>query len=166
MDSEVLDILYRKYRARAYAYCISLCGDPELAQDIVADAFVKAYLSLPDAVPSFLYWLLRVCKNLWYDHLRRNRQEADLDSIPWLTDGETPELRFLQNERSRCLWQAMGELPAPDREMVILHYFSGLSLLEIARLTSKSYDAVRQRITRLRQTLKKRLEEQGYGYEL
>lgn len=166
MDSEVLDMLYRKYQARAYAYCIALCGDPELAQDIVADAFVKAYLSLPDVVPSFLYWLLRVCKNLWYDHLRRSRQEADLDSIPWLTDGETPELRFLQNERSRCLWQAMGELPAPDRELVILHYFSGLSLLEIARLTGKSHDAVRQRITRLRHTLKKRLEEQGYGYEL
>ena len=78
----------------------------------------------------------------------------------------TPELRFLQNQRSRCLWLELGKLSVPDREFLTLHYFSGLSLLEIARLTGKSHDAVRQRISRLRQTLKKRLEEQGYGYEL
>lgn len=166
MDAQLLDMLYRKYHCRAYAYCVSLCGDPELAQDLVSDAFVKAYLSLPDQVPSFLYWLLRVCKNLWYDHLRRMRHETDGEAIPWLTDGSTPELQFLQNERSRFLWQAIGELSGPDRELLILHYFSGIPLVEIAKLTGKSYAGVRQQITRLRKALKNRLEEQGYGYEL
>lgn len=44
-----------------------------------------------------------------------------------------------------------------------LHYFSALPLTEIAPLLGKSYAATRQRLVRLRQILKQRMEEQGYG---
>lgn len=57
----------------------------------------------------------------------------------------------------------MGCLSPPDRELVVLHYFSGLSLQEIAPILNVSYAAVRQRMVRLRQILKQRMEEQGYG---
>lgn len=163
MDPDLLEQLYRKYYGAAYAYCLALCGDEYLAQDITADAFVKAYLSLPEEVPSFRYWLLRVCKNLWIDHLRRHRREVSDAPLEHMTDGVTPETRCIQSERSRCLWNAIGTLPPLDRELVTLHYVSGVSLQEAARLLGKSYPAVRQRMVRLRQTLKQRMEEQGYG---
>ncbi|MBP3683496.1 MAG: sigma-70 family RNA polymerase sigma factor [Oscillospiraceae bacterium] len=165
MDAELLEQLYRKYYAGALLYCTALCGDEELAKDLTADAFVKAYLSLPDEIPSFRYWLLRVCKNLWLDHLRKHRREISDEPLQFLADNHTPETWYLQDERRRCLWQAIGTLPPNDREMLILHYFSGLSLQEIAPMTGKSYGAVRQRMVRLRQTLKIKMEEQGYGMD-
>ncbi len=163
MDSDLLEELYHKYHSAAYAYCLTLCGDHHLAADIVADAFVKAYLSLPDDVPSFRYWLLRVCKNLYFDHLRRRKLEASEEPPESLSDGVTPESLYIQNETKRALWNAIAALSPADRELLTLHYFAGLPLRDIAPIVGKSYPAVRQRMVRLRQTLKQRMEEQGYG---
>lgn len=163
MDKELLEQLYRKYYGAAYAYCIALCGDPHLAQDIVADAFVKACLSLPDDVPSFRYWLLRVCRNLWIDQKRRQQFVTSGEPLQFIPDTRTPETEYLKKEQYQALWKAMGCLSPPDRELVVLHYFSGLSLQEIAPILNVSYAAVRQRMVRLRQELKQRMEEQGYG---
>ena len=134
-----------------------------MAEDIVADAFVKAYLSLPDEIPSFRYWLLRVCKNLWLDHCRRSKKLVSEEALAAIADPRTPESVFLTNERQQILWQAIATLSPLDRELVTLHYFSGLPLNEIAALMGKSHDAVRQRMVRLRTALKQRMEEQGYG---
>lgn len=166
MDAQLLEQLYRTYYTSALLYCTALCGQEELAKDLVADAFVKAYLSLPDHIPSFRYWLLRVCKNLWIDHLRKYSREVSAEPLQYLPGDCSPETSYLRNERSRFLWKTIAALPPSDREILILHYFSGLSLQEIAPIAGKSYPAVRQRIARLRQTLKQQLEEQGYGSDI
>lgn len=163
MDRKLLEELYRRHYGPAILYCTALCGDEHLAQDIVADAFVKACLSLPDDVPSFRYWLLRVCRNLWIDHKRRQKYTAPYPPVENVTDGKTLESEYLKQEQYRALWEAVATLPPADRELVVLHYFSGLSLQEIAPILNISYAATRQRMVRLRQELKKRLEEQGYG---
>lgn len=163
MDRDLLEELYRKYHSAAYAYCLTLCGDHHLASDIVADAFVKAYLSLPEDVPSFRYWLLRVCKNLYFDHLRRRKQEVSDEPLEFLSDGVTPESLYIQSETKRALWKEIAALSPADRELLTLHYFAGLPLKDIAPILGKPYTAVRQRMVRLRQTLKHRMEEQGYG---
>lgn len=165
MDPQLLETLYRKYYTCAIRYCIALCGDEHLAQDIVADAFVKAYLTVSDQPPSFRYWLLRVCKNLWYDHLRKQKHLTGTQVPENLSDGSTPELAYIKNEQMQQLWKAIYKLPQTDRELLILYYFSGVSLQEAAGILGKSYNAVRQRMTRLRQTLKREMEEQGYGQE-
>lgn len=165
MDADLWEELYRKYYASAVLYCTALCGDAHLAQDLTSDAFVKAYLTLPDDVPSFRYWLLRVCKNLWFDHLRRHSREVSDEPLQFMTAPGTPESRYIQGEQNRCLWNAISTLSPLDKELVTLHYFSGLSLQEIAPLMGKSYPATRQRMVRLRETLKQRMEEQGYGRE-
>lgn len=163
MDADILDELFRKYYGPAVLYCLQLCGDGHLAQDLASDSFVKAYLSLPNDVPSFRYWLLRVCRNLWIDHLRKEKWNTSDEPLQYIADRNTPETAFLKKERSRCLWRAISELAPLDRELLTLHYFSGLSLQEAAKLIGKSYPATRQRMVRLRQELKQRMEEQGYG---
>ena len=80
-----------------------------------------------------------------------------------LTVPDTPESLYLRSERQQALWQAIGTLSPLDRELVTLHYFSGLSLQEAAGLLGKSYPATRQRLVRLRKELKQQMEEYGYG---
>ena len=163
MDSKLLEELYRSHYGAVYAYCLTLCGNDQLAQDLAADAFVKAYLSLPNDIPSFRWWLLRVCRNLWFDHLRKEKHLAGSDALEYLSDPATPENRYIQKEQSRFLWHCIASLPPPDRELLTLHYFSGLPLKEIAAMTGTSYPALRQRMVRLRNQLKLRMEEKGYG---
>lgn len=164
MESDILQALYERYYSRAMLYALSLCGDEELAKDLVADAFVRACLSLPEETPSFPYWLMRVCRNLWLDHLRRQRRQAPLEDAAQLPAPDTPETAFLKHERSRALWRSIGRLAPLDREIVTLHYFSGLPLQQVAALVGRSYGATRQRLSRLRQKIKQELEEQGYDF--
>ena len=163
MEADILEKLYREHYSAAMLYCLALCGDEQLAQDLTADAFVKAYLSLPDRIPSFRWWLLRVCKNAWIDHLRRQKGSLGSEPLERFPAPDTPESILLHRERSRVLWQAVKTLSPGDQELVVLHYFSGLSLKEIAQLLGVPYTAVRQRMVRLRQTLKGYMEERGYG---
>lgn len=163
MDADVWEELYRKYYRSAVLYCIGLCGRQQLAEDIATDAFVKAYLSLPNDVTSFRYWLMKVCKNLWIDYLRKHSREIPDEYLPEMSDGTTPETTYILNERNRYLWDIINTLPSFDREMLILHYFSGLTLQEISQLTRRTAPAVRTRMMRLRQTLKNKMEEYGYG---
>lgn len=163
-ENDILQELYDRYYNAALLYTTALCADPELAKDIVADAFVKAYITLPREIPSFQFWLLRVCKNLWIDHLRKRPALLSEEHLLNIADHRTPESIYLQNERYRCLWKSINTLSATDREIVTLHYFSALPLPEVARLVGKTYPAVRQRLTRLRRILKQRMEEQGYDF--
>ncbi len=163
MDHDVLEELYRRHYSAALLYCITLCCDEHLSQDLVSDAFVKAYLSLPDDVPSFRYWLLRVCKNLWIDHLRKQKFLTSAEKLDQLADPVTPETTYIQDQERKALWDAIRSLSPLDRELVTLHYFSALPLTQIAPLLGKSHAATRQRLVRLRQILKQRMEEQGYG---
>lgn len=163
MDSKLLEELYRAHYASVYAYCITLCGSEATAEDLASEAFVKAYLSLPGDIPSFRWWLLRVCRNLWIDQLRRNKHLAGSEALDYLTDAQTPENKYIQEEVYRTLWSCIAALPPGDRELLTLHYFSGLPLKQIAALTGTPYTALRQRMVRLRNQLKQRMEEQGYG---
>ena len=150
MDADVWEELYRKYYRSAVLYCIGLCGRQQLAEDIATDAFVKAYLSLPNDVTSFRYWLMKVCKNLWIDYLRKHSREIPDEYLPEMSDGTTLETTYILNERNRYLWDIINTLPSFDREMLILHYFSGLTLQEISQLTGRTAPAVRTRMMRLR----------------
>ena len=126
---------------------------------------MKAYLSLQDQTPSFQFWLFRVCRNLWIDHIRRNQHQTVYEIPENLPDFCTPENRYLANERQLALWNAIRTLSPQDQELITLHYFSGMPLNEAAQLLGVSYPAVRQRMVRLRATLRQQLEEQGYGTE-
>jgi len=163
MEADILEELYQEHHSAALLYCIALCGDEQLAQDLTADAFIKAYLSLPDRIPSFRWWLLRVCRNLWIDQLRRQKKELGSDPLDQAAAPGTPESAYITKERSQALWRALGMLPAQDRELVTLHYFSGLTVREASTLLGLSYPTARQRMVRLRLALKRYMEEQGYG---
>ena len=53
MEKDILEQLYHTYHRRLTLYALSLCRDPYLAEDLVQEAFLRAYLSLPEETPSF-----------------------------------------------------------------------------------------------------------------
>ena len=161
MHSDILEELYRQYYGAALLYVLSLCRDRVLAEEIVHDAFVKAYLSLPDDAPSFPFWLMKVCRNLWYDHARRLKFLSS-ESPPEQIDSVTPETLLLQKEETAALWRAIGRLDASDRELLVLHYFAARPVAELAALLGLSHPAARQRLHRARGKLRQILEEDGY----
>ena len=71
MDKDIFEQLYRQHYAAALLYAQGLCRSRPLAEDMVQEAFCRAWLALPDGVVSFRSWLFRVLRNLIID--RRGR---------------------------------------------------------------------------------------------
>ena len=144
MESDVLRELYEKYHQKAYLYVLSLCRDRETAEDIVSEGFEKAFLTVEGCPEGFFWWLLRVCRNLWLDTLRIPVPEDALSGV-------------LQKEENRRLYTAMNRLSPADRELLIWHYFGGLSIRQMAGLRGISETAVKTALFRARARLKQKL---------
>ena len=156
MESDVLRELYEKYHQKAYLYVLSLCRDKETAEDIVSEGSEKAFLTVEGCPEGFFWWLLRVCRNLWLDTLRKQkRQGGEMPKeIPVPEDALSG---VLQKEENRRLYTAMNRLSPADRELLIWHYFGGLSIRQMAGLRGISETAVKTALFRARARLKQNL---------
>lgn len=161
MQGDLLEELYRQYYGGALLYVLSLCRNPALAEEIVQDAFVKAYLSLPDDVPSFPFWLMKVCRNLFIDRWRHEKFLTG-EEMPERGCIDTAETELLQKEDVTALYRGMERLSPSDRELLALHYFAARPVGEMAALLGLTPTAVRQRLHRARLRLRHIMEEDGY----
>ena len=163
MDRDIYGQLYQKYYAPALLYAQSLCRSRHLAEDMVQEAFYRAWLSLPEDVVSFRGWLFRVLRNLIIDHQRRQKHLADQEP-PDTPDHTTPESVLLQREDTAALYRATARLPQSDRELLTLWCFARLTAPELAAALNVSPAVIRQRLHRARARLRKQMEEDGYEF--
>ena len=97
MIKDQLEKLYIEYNRELYLYAVSLCRNHHQAQDLVSETFYKAMLSFDSDTIYFKFWLFRVCKNLYIDKVRKNRELENL-SEDFLTTKETPLDKIVDNE--------------------------------------------------------------------
>ena len=158
-----IDDLYDCYYNELVLWADTILNDMDMAEDLVQEAFVRAYLSLPEDVPSFPYWLMRVCRNLLCDHRRKRRRHADGDPPERADSVPTPEERLLQREELIALYRAIARLSEDEQELLNLFYFARRPLSEIAQLTGMTPGAAKTRLYRARRHLRREMEEDGYG---
>jgi RNA polymerase sigma-70 factor (ECF subfamily) len=156
MKKEAVENLFKKYYNEAKLYVLSLCHDVNLAEDIVSDAFYKAFVSIDEERDSFKYWLLRVCRNCYIDYLRKNKRTTPLTD-EGKTDGDLAE-NLIKAEEYRALYRALATLQPNYKEVIVLYYFEGMSVKEIAEITEETVDNVKVQMFRARQKLKTILE--------
>ena len=78
MKQDVIEELFIKYYNDALLYTLSLTKNYPLAEEIVSDAFYTA-LKTADEVHNFKAWLLKVCRNLFLNSLRKSKRTEELD---------------------------------------------------------------------------------------
>ena len=120
MLKDRLEALYIKYHRELYLYAFSLCKEHYLAQDLTSETFFKAILSLDDDVSYIKYWLFRVCKNLFIDHMRKDKGLINTEGLEnILTTGTTPLDNLIESEGKKYLYSEIIELPYSYREIII-----------------------------------------------
>lgn len=154
-----MEKLYIKYHRELYLYAFSLCKNHHLAQDLTSDTFFKAYLSVDD-VSYIKYWLFRVCKNLYLDHLKKSK-EYNSESIleRTLTNNETPLDKIIDSEENKYLYNLVINLKESYKEILTLFYFCDFSIKEISRSMDITEGAAKTMLFRARKNkLKKEME--------
>lgn len=158
MKNEAIERLFKKYYNEAKLYVAALCHDEALAEDIVSESFYKAFTRIDEEKESFKFWLLKVCRNAYFDYLKKNRRlSAAHDNMA----ADTADLaeKVIEDEEYRALYRAIALLKDNYREVILLYYFDELSVSEIAGITEQSVQNVKVLMYRARMKLKEILED-------
>lgn len=162
MKPDIIDELFRKYYNEAMLYTMSLCKNETIAEDIVSTAFYKALASADEEIKNFKPWLLTVCRNEFFGLFRKNKAMSYDELAEDVVDdsGEIVD-RLILKEEYRALYHAIDKLNAAQREVIMLFYFSGLQIKDIAMVMGKSESNVKVLLYRGREKLKELMEVAG-----
>ena len=169
-DERGLVNIVDEYRDGLIMFINGIVRDVYLAEDICIDTFFRLVSKRPAYDPSrssFKTWLYNIARRLAYNALRHNARMKyeDGDKVSD-ADGYTLEEAYIRSERRAALYACLDELPADERELIWLSYFEEMSLGDIAKLTGSRKNTVSVKLFRIRQKLKKLLEERGFGNEI
>jgi RNA polymerase sigma-70 factor, ECF subfamily len=153
------DELVRQHADRVYRLAYRLSGNPQDAEDLTQETFIRVFRSVQNYQPgTFEGWLHRITTNLFLDMVRRRariRMEAlpeDYDRVP--ADEPNPEQIYHDSRLGPDLQAALDSLPPEFRAAVVLCDIEGLSYEEIGATLGVKLGTVRSRIHRGRQALR------------
>jgi RNA polymerase sigma-70 factor (ECF subfamily) len=165
-----IDSLVRLYRPRVLRYVTFSMGDPDLAETIVQDCFLKAWKGRDsfrgDCAVST--WLFSIANNLIRDTLRTKKFQfwrkarataVDVSEMAsFLPSGQSsPETRMLARERAAQVAAAVEELSTKQRRVFLLRFTEELDLAEIAAVTNMPVNTVKTHLHRAVSTIRGKL---------
>jgi RNA polymerase sigma-70 factor (ECF subfamily) len=159
---DAYEMLVQRHSAMAYRVALRLCGDHHDAQDIAQEALIAAWENLDrfKAESSFSTWLYQIVTRRALNKVTRGRRCDLADLLDDATDpGTEPAVQAERNLAVDAVTDALTALPFPQRTVVVLHHFEGLSYAEVADVTGSTVPAVRSHLFRARRTLGKNLKE-------
>lgn len=162
-DQAALAQLYDATSPALYAIALRMLANPHDAEEVVYDVYSRAWRNAPsysEARGTVSTWLILMTRSLAIDRLRSLRRQpaANLADAPEpASSADSPETRAESDQRSRRVQAALSRLPAEQRSLLELAFFSGLSHSEIAEQSTLPLGTVKTRIrsglTRLRTEL-------------
>jgi RNA polymerase sigma-70 factor (ECF subfamily) len=149
--------LYRRYRTPAFRFAFRLTGSSASAEDVTQECFLALLTgaSFDAARGDLRTYLFGIVRKLALRRLRVAERECEEPEDLVSPHDTTAEL--ISAERAELVGQAIGELPPLQREALILFEYEDLSLDEIATVTGVEVGAVKARLHRARQALRRRL---------
>lgn len=150
--------LVDRYLPAAHAVCYAQLRNVTDAEDAAQDAFIKAYEALDGLrePAKFGPWLLSIARNVCRNHQRSRAREAErIDALAAL--GQEPDSQPADQDLRPVVRAQIDALDAIHREVLLLHYYGGRSIKDIAALLELSPDAVKKRLQRAREALSARM---------
>lgn len=156
LDPQTFTALVMEHQAALYRTARSLLSNPQDVEDAVQQAIcaVFAHREQLREPEKFKAWLLRILVNTCYEQLRRQRRTVELSAVEdtLTAPGQDPT-------ESISLWQAVLALPEPMRCVVTLFYYEDCTVAQTAQILNLSQGAVKTRLSRARDQLRKLLTE-------
>ena len=153
--------LYERHRLPVFRFAYRLLGSVENAEDVTHDCFLSLVRKSENFRPgraSLRTYLFAAARNLALKHFRDAGRDESWDELadePSLTAKQEPLRRLLDEELSNQVREAVMSLPPLQREALVLFEYEDLSLSEIAAITQSEVGAIKARLFRAREGLKR-----------
>jgi RNA polymerase sigma-70 factor, ECF subfamily len=177
-DQSAFEQMVSRYWDRIYTMVNQLLRNPQDAEEVTQDAFIRAHRGLVNfrGESAFSTWLYQIATNLarnryWYWWRRRRDQTISFDQ-PMGTDNETtlaevfpaeletPEDAAVTQEFVNRVAECMAKLSPKHREILVLRNIKNLSYEEIADILDISVGTVKSRIARARESLRDKMGDE------
>lgn len=172
-DQDAFRLLIEKYQKRGVSIALGYVRNIDDAQDLVQDAFIKAYRSLHrfEIGSSFYTWFYRIVVNVCIDHYRKNKKRRSVEYdetytrkdalnqhpvVPNASDLQ-PHVRSERVELNAALQAALDTLSENHRTVIVLREVEGLSYEEIAESMDCHIGTVMSRLHHARKKLQESL---------
>jgi RNA polymerase sigma-70 factor (ECF subfamily) len=156
--------LYDRYREPIFRFAYRLLGSVEIAEDVTHDCFLSLIRKPGNFRPeraSLKTYLYAAARNLAMKHFRNQGRETGLDEVneePKDSPKRGPLRRLLDEELATQVREAVFSLPPLQREALILFEYEGLSLNEVAEVAGTDVGAIKARLYRAREGLRRILQ--------
>ena len=173
-ETEAFEDLVRAHEKTVYNLALRMTGNPQDAEDMAQEAFLKAYRSLPEfrGESKFSVWLYRIVSNVCLDHLRRQSRRPAVSLTTEDEEGEaqqwdvpdeslSPERLLEQKLTREAVQKGLRQLPEEQRQILLLREIKGLSYEEIGEILALEPGTVKSRIFRARKRLCAFLLQEG-----
>ena len=173
-NEESLAVLLNRYQKRVFSSVIMVVRDQQLAEDIFQDTFFKVILTLKkgqyDEQGKFLPWVIRIARNLIIDHYRRarkmppipvfvNDEGEEISVFSTLAAPEEHEMHTEGRKFRKEMRDLISQLPADQREVVLMRMYYDMSFKEIAEFTNVSINTALGRMRYALMNLRKLINE-------
>ncbi len=173
-DQHAFKLLLERHQSKIYSYIYSMVNNADVANDIFQDTFTKVITKLDDTYDEqgkWIAWVMRIAHNATIDYIRKQRRfidvnantESDYDFYDRLPDeGQLSSQEQVElKEDKTALMKHIAQLPAEQREVVMLRHYYELSFKEIADLTDVSINTALGRMRYALINLRKMFEKEN-----
>jgi RNA polymerase sigma-70 factor (ECF subfamily) len=168
-DREAFAPVVRRYGPGLFAFCSRMVG-PAVGEELAQECFARAYAGLAGFRNDsrLKQWLYRIALNLCRDHLKsgKTRESAVGDFVGPFEPADNqagPEARALGREAIRSLQRAVEQLSPKYKEAFVLKHVENLSYEEMREIVRMPIPALKVRVHRAREMLKRLMEEEEQG---
>lgn len=165
-DTNAFEPLVREYEKNVYNLALRMVKNPEDAQDMTQESFIRAYNSLSSfrGESRFSVWLYRIVSNVCLDHIRAASRRPAVSLSTENDEGESVELEIADESKSpqellerkmtrEAVRRGLELLPPEHRQILLLREIQGFSYDEISEILSLEHGTVKSRIFRARKKL-------------
>ena len=172
-NSNSFSILLDRYQKRVYGFIYSKVHDPDLADDIFQDTFIKVVKNLRlgkyNDEGRFLSWVIRIAHNLIMDHYRKIKRlpkhESKIENFDVLDrlveQNSSIEESMIETQIHADLSLLIEELPDSQIEVLRMRLFQDMSFKEIGDQTGVSINTALGRMRYAVINLRKMIEERN-----
>jgi len=165
-DNQAFGLLIRKHQKRLFRFIYGLTGSFDQTEDIVQEAFVRAYGAIKTFRVGYAFypWLSTIARNLAFNNIAREEKKESLEQLSDKGfDPETGELgpmdKLLDKEGQKRFYSVLKSMPVKYRSVFVLRHFEDMDYSQIASYLKIPPGTVDSRLYRARQYLMEKLED-------
>jgi RNA polymerase sigma-70 factor (ECF subfamily) len=148
-NENALALLIKKHESKIFGFIYSKISDRDISNDIFQDTFIKVIKTLKSNAYNeegkFLPWVMRISHNLIVDHFRKTkkmpmfRETEEFSIFSIMTDNAlTIENKIISEQVEKDLKRLIEELPADQKEVLVMRMYQDMSFKEISEITGVS----------------------------